>query len=85
MKVSVTANDPDKDRLEYKWEVLSESSEQKSGGDKENRPETLVNNITNSSQTVLIAPSQPGAYRLFVYVLDGHNHAGTANIPFYVK
>jgi hypothetical protein len=31
------------------------------------------------------APTTSGQYRLFVYVLDGKGHAGTANIPFKVN
>ena len=32
-----------------------------------------------------VAPAEPGGYRLFVYVLDGHGGAGTGNFPFYVR
>jgi hypothetical protein len=30
------------------------------------------------------APAKSGAYRLFVYALDGKGHAAHANIPFFV-
>jgi hypothetical protein len=32
----------------------------------------------------LKTPEKEGAYRLFLYLSDGHNKAATANIPFYV-
>jgi hypothetical protein len=72
--------------LNYSWEVLRESSEKTVGGDHEATPVPLPNLIADSSKSEiqLQTPAQPGAYRLFVYVSDGHGRAGHANIPFYV-
>lgn len=81
----ITATDPDQDTLTYRWEILPESTDLKTGGEYETRPKTLDKITTTSGTAELIAPADTGAYRLFVYVLDGHHHAGTANIPFYVK
>ena len=33
----------------------------------------------------VLMPSQPGAYRLFVEVLDDAGGVGHANLPFYVQ
>jgi hypothetical protein len=83
---SIIVNEFDKsDKLTYKWEILSESTEKKIGGDVESRPETLLNTTTDINTITVPAPHNEGAYRFFIYVFDGHNHAGTANIPFYVK
>jgi hypothetical protein len=83
----IAAQDPDNDSLSYKWEVRHESQAEEVGGDREAIPglvEGLVANPTEQEIT-LTAPAESGAYRLFVYVYDGNNHAGHANIPFYVK
>ena len=84
---SVEALDSDDDPLRYKWEVRSESAAQQSGGDHEEVPDVIVGRIQNPTEPeiTLVAPEQGGAYRLFVYVYDGQNHAAHANIPFYVE
>jgi hypothetical protein len=83
----VFAHDPDKDKLIKRWELLPESTDLKTGGDRESRPEPIPSLITpkNVNNAILKTPETEGAYRLFLYVSDGHNKVATANIPFYVK
>jgi len=59
----------------------------KDGGDFETRPEALNELVKQVSpeKVVFNAPETEGHYRLFVYVLDGKNHAATVNFPFMVK
>ncbi|WP_161890197.1 glycoside hydrolase family 2 TIM barrel-domain containing protein [Pontibacter russatus] len=85
--VNVDVSDPDKDELTYRYELLHESTDLKEGGDREDRPDTVPDRLTETDgdNANLQAPVQEGAYRLFVYVYDGHDNVATANIPFYVK
>ena len=85
--VAVFANDPNGDKLTPLWELLPESTDLKNGGDRESRPEAIPGLITveNANKAVLKTPEKEGAYRLFLYLSDGHNKVATANIPFYVK
>jgi hypothetical protein len=82
----VQADDPENDTLSYVWELLEEPTSLGTGGSFEARPKTLVSVREDNSPVLnLRAPSKPGQYRLFVYVLDHNGHAGTANIPFQVN
>ncbi|TKS56212.1 glycoside hydrolase family 2 TIM barrel-domain containing protein [Mesohalobacter halotolerans] len=82
----VSVKDPDGDKLNYRWEIMRESQSQKSGGDKEKIPETIDGYFsTDNHTTTFKAPSDSGAYRLFIYVEDGHQHTAHANIPFLVE
>jgi hypothetical protein len=84
---SVTAQDPDGDPLDYRWEVMRESEATQEGGDKEEIPEILPDLVSAAGpgRAQLTAPAEKGAYRLFLYVYDGQGHAGHANIPFLVQ
>ena len=83
----VFVSDPDGDPLVYTWEILTEVIERSRGGAREIEPGTVDFRILADKDGELrfISPGEPGEYRLFSYVFDGKNKAGTANIPFYVK
>ena len=70
-----------------RWEVREESSDRKSGGDREQEPPIVANCIVEAKGTHLRfrTPSAPGAYRLFLYIFDGQGNAATANVPFSVQ
>lgn len=87
LRCSVAAIDPDGDKLEIKWELLSESSDKRSGGDPEEKPPAHPEAIieANNAALLLQLPESAGAYRLFVYVLDGNGNAATANVPILVR
>lgn len=82
-----SAFDPDNDKLIYRWELLPEATQLGEGGDFEPRPKTVEGLVTpdDKGNAVLKTPDAEGAYRLFVYVMDGKNKVGTANLPFYVR
>ncbi len=84
---AIQAMDIDKDTLSVRVEILHESTDLKDGGDFETRPEALdeLVKMADPGKVVFNAPVNPGFYRLFVYILDGKNHAATVNFPFRVK
>lgn len=82
----IKVTDFENDDITYSWEILPESTNLKDGGDKEERPEKIDMEIeTNQNGILKFKAPKPGAYRLFVYAYDGHDHAATANIPFKVN
>jgi hypothetical protein len=86
-EVLALATDPEHDQLTYRWEILTEPTQLSEGGDFEARPRPVDNllSVTGKGKATLKAPAKEGAYRLFVYVTDGHNNVATANLPFFVK
>lgn len=83
---TVQSADPEQDALRFQWRLMRESQATQAGGDAEEIPEALKGFLTapQAGETELRAPSQPGAYRLFVYVGDGQGGVGHANLPFLV-
>lgn len=86
-RATVRALDPDGDELSYTWIVQSESTDRKTGGDFEQTPPTHPEAILqqSGSDATFQAPSEPGGYRLFVYIRDNQGHVATANTPFFVS
>lgn len=81
----VTVSEPDGDTMSYVWEILQDPTEATSNMGETRNPR--VGNPQKGTTPMLnvTAPTAAGQYRLFVYVLDGKGHAGTANIPFRVN
>lgn len=78
--------DHENDPLSYRWEILPESTDLGEGGDYEEKPEPVQGfKVMEKGNTLEFKAPEKGAYRLFVYAGDGHNHSATANIPFLVE
>jgi hypothetical protein len=69
----------------YNWKILAESTDKKSGGDREEEAVELNGLIKSkkSNDIKFRAPSQEGAYRIFVSAFY-NGKVAYANIPFYV-
>lgn len=85
--VSALARDPQDLALDYTWEILSEQMEPSVGGDAERPPPAHPDAIVEreGARAVIRAPSEPGAYRLFLTIRNSGNSAATANFPFKVE
>lgn len=82
------ASDQDNDSLTYKWVMLPESTDIKTGGDAEAKPKAIkfrTKSDNGHGTMTFVAPNTEGAYRMFIYIYDGRGKAATANIPFYVQ
>jgi hypothetical protein len=81
------ASDPNNDALVIKWVIMKEVIERSQGGAREIEPDEVPFRILSDTngELIFISPKEEGEYRLFSYVFDGKNKAGTANVPFFVK
>lgn len=82
----ISLEHPDMENLKVRVEIIPEPKELSDGGDFEKRPKNIEGLIVSAStsEVVFNAPPNSGQYRIFIYVVDNHNNAATANIPFYI-
>lgn len=79
--------DPQGQSLRFQWEIISEQSDPSIGGDRESVPTSHPSAIreSNGPEVLIEAPEAPGAYRLFLTVINESQAATTANFPFKVQ
>lgn len=88
LKAHVNISDPDGDEIHYQWQVIPESTDKKTGGDKENVPKPLKGVFKKSDtkkNIVHFSIHTSGEYRLFIFAKDGFGNVATGNIPFRIK
>ncbi len=72
--------------LHFSWEIRPEARYAAYAGQGETEPKPLPGlAFKKDPELRFYAPSALGAYRLFVYVNNGHGNFSTANLPFYVR
>lgn len=81
----VVAQDPNGDPLRFVWSIRSEVTETGWAGEGEKSPASLATSKSVDNRVRLVAPSEPGPYRVYVEVTDGTGRAALANFPFFVK
>lgn len=85
----VDATDPDGDDLDVEWELLPEvEAFADYAGHGETKPDPVEGALGERREdgraVALRAPDDPGNYRLFAYVRDGHGKVAVGNVPFHV-
>jgi hypothetical protein len=84
---TLKVKDPDGDPLTLKWEIMPEVARGGYAGMGEKRSKPMPEFIKQvvERELTFAAPEQEGAYRVFVFALDGRGNAATANIPFFSR
>ena len=78
------SSDAEADELTAHWELWPEGKIRgEARAMQESEPLTGYLSPASRQQALLRAPRRAGAYRLFLWVRDGHGGVATANIPFY--
>ena len=82
IKVTVDAADPDGDPLKYEWVLRGDSRDNRYGGGARAEVDALTNAITKAGgPSAEVKLPGAGAFRLFVYIHDGHGNAAVGNVP----
>ena len=88
INASVLIIDPDGDNIQYVWQVIPESTDKKTGGDKERAPKPLKGVISKSDlmkNDITFIMNKSGQYRLFLFAKDGNGNVANGNIPFLIR
>lgn len=87
VRAVLKASDAEDDKLQVHWLLSREAEQLGTGGDAEAAPETITGAIVSADDkhADLKMPANPGGYRLFVYIRDGHGGAAVGNLPLLVK
>lgn len=88
LECSVEAWDPDGEPLTVEWDLRRDVADNPNvGGDREEPVPPLPGVIEHSEGfgATLRLPTEPGPYRLFVYVRDPSGNAATANVPILLR
>jgi hypothetical protein len=84
--IQASVVDPDDDPLTYRWEVRLEFKKGVTGS-----PPAIVSSIViepvadSHAEVYIVAPSQPGDYRVYFYAYDEHHNIGSHTFPFRVQ
>ncbi len=87
VEASVEGSDPDGDKLEWKWVLLSDTDNYGSVGASLPMPKGWDGAIVEGQGTKRVKVKLPGggAYRLYAYCFDGKGGAAYANVPLSAK
>lgn len=85
IKVKAAVKDRENKKLTYVWEVLKEATITATGGAYEPRPDRVGEVVTTTKPTLNLIIDEPGAYRVYLYALDGTGYASATNLPILVK
>ena len=84
LNIQIDITDKENDKLQYQYSIIPESTDIKSGGDKEIAPKAVWSETSSKAINKINSPSKSGKYRLFLQVSDDNGNAATANFPFLV-
>ena len=88
ISASVDVEDADGDKVVYNWQLIPESTDKRTGGDKERAPKPVSGIFKKSdlsNNEVVFKVGKPGQYRLFLFAEDGNGNTATGNIPFLIE
>ena len=85
LKIKADVKDRENDKMTFVWEVLKEATITANGGAYEPRPDRVGEVVTTTRPAMKLKLSEPGAYRIYLYALDGTGYAASINLPILIK